>query len=412
MTWHHYLTEARTGLITKEIDIPSFSGSMTVSSFGFSTTEKGTGTDGENSLTLPFSQFDQHDEYGNIISRATPSEINALIGMGRAGQATTWSYDGCANPLGIPILWGALADREDHWLDTTFSLSCTMDLLDSRLAVRDGAYHDGTSTDTLSWQGLSLRGLAAELGSLATEQKNYGQLPIRWNYRGEQGNHQRNSYSAWNIQNLNIKTLLTNLSNTENGPDMGFRPTWADNTHIINDFIAASDGDIYLAASKTPPTFTVSPYGGTLEVTSLSWLPPIQRWYGTGAGTDASTITALAEDISQLSSKNDPPILYEATYSDTDITDQQLLKSKLLARLAARKQPIAQLTGTVNLDDQMPNGQPIHPLGSFWPGERINADINGFRTLSDDRYPLRLMEIDFNQSHNVTLKTDVFMPDI
>ena len=690
MTWRLWLTDARTGLMVRPLDVPSFSWTMTVGSFGFSTTSKDLGEEDASSLTVPFSQLDEYGPDGSLVHRATPAEIDSVLGMGRRALTVCWDYEGCSDPRGIPLMWGVLGEREDHWLDTTFPLYSPMDLLANRYAVRDGDFRDGityythvayadnpdgsnddgsplshslgshvyigvavdtnataptsaskyawshikgvdksigtkagkdssgrqlylhkawadavdnnygvpsgrdrqgrtlykhtayatsgdgksgfsttdptgrtyvgTYTDTVradskkyasytwssyssssgstgfsttvsadktyfgtltdtnlsdsrshadyswtSWSdgeagngypasgkvggqtpylhiafstakdgstrfstindadrswvgvyvdysqedstdassyrwyasrakaglastagqgpngsstnarasvmfsGLSNRALACELIRLGVSRKNGGTLPINLPYLGEMGSS-GGTYAAWNVQNLAVKTLLTDLANSDGGPDMTFRPRWSDSSHVVVDFLAGSDGDVYLGATSRHPTLIASPYGGTLEVTSLSWALPVQRWYGTGAGADASVTTALAEDLSQVTSSTDPPILRESAYGDTDLATVTALKARVTSLLSAQRLPLAQLTGTVHADDAGPDGRTLRPLGSFWPGERVDVDLTGFRTLPDGRYEMRIMSMSGDESDAVTVVFDVFSP--
>lgn len=379
---------------------------MTVSDSGFTTTTKNPGESGIGNLSLPWVQFDAANQAGKT-GRARPEQVASLLSMGRRALVSAWWWPDCADPRGVPLLWGAIGEREDTWLDTSFPLYSPLTLLASRYAIRDGAFHDGVSHDTVAFEGMSLRGLCSELGSLATEQKLGGQLPIDWTYKGERGAHQRTNYQAWNAQNLSIKKLLTNISNVKDGPDMCFRPYWADDQHVRVRFLAGSDADIRLDEDHPPLDLDCRPDGGSLDDMKVSYALPVQRVYATGAGQDESVVTALAEDLTQVTSGQDPPILREAVYSDTDVTDQTLLKRKAQGVLDGCIRPLMQITGSIDADDTDQAGRPLHPLGAFWPGERAVLHLTGFRSLPDDGYQLRLMEISGDQTSRVSLKFDV-----
>lgn len=480
MTWRHWLTDARTGLIIRPIDIPSFQWEWTISDSSFTTTpqEKGSknlGGDDTSSVTVPFSQFDHRDADGNLTIRASQSEIASLLSMGRRGLLTTWAYPACADPKGDPLFWGVIGNPQDHWLDTTFPLSSIPDILAERFAIRDGQYHDGRSTDTVTYSGLSQRGLASELGSMATEQKNGGMLPIDWTYRGEKaapgylwyehtawadsddgtknftvsyaagrkymgtctdhstadpstpsayewksydaktvgrandgptGRPANTALQAWNVQNLMVRRMHEDIANAGGGPDMTWAPYWADSQHVRMRFLAASDGDQYLETNHPPIVLTAGPRGGSLEKLVVDYAPAIQRWYATGAGADAATVTALAEDMSQITGSHDPPILREAVFSDSDVTDWRELKRRAQGLLAANRLPLMQFTGTIHADDMRSDGLPAHPFGSFRPGEMFYIDIQGHRRLPDGRYTTRLMRMNGDQSGEATCVFD------
>jgi hypothetical protein len=144
-----------------------------------------------------------------------------------------------------------------------------------------------------------------------------------------------------------------------------------------------------------------------LEDLTISYALPYQRVYGTGAGTDASVLTTLAEDLTSITSSMDPPILREMTYSDSDAANLGVLKPKAQAALNANKVMAMQFTGSIYGDDTDSSGKLLHPLGSFWPGEIFYLDIAGFPTLPDGRYKTRLMEMSGDQSSKVKLQFDV-----
>lgn len=407
VSWRHWLTDARTGRVVAPIDIPSFSWQMSVSDFGFTTTAKNLGEADASNLTLPWSQFDEYDDQGRLTHRATPAELNHMLSMGRRALCSAWVYDGVADRRGAPILWGVLGEREDTWLDTTFPLYSPMSLLDARYAIRDGVFRDTRSTDTVSWTGLSLRGLASNLIDLATDGKNGGVLPFDATYMNEPGNHQRTDYQAWNVQNLGVKSLLTNIANVQGGPDMTFRPYWSDDGHVRCRFLAGSDADVYLDMDHAPLVLNSFPGGGSVEDLTISYALPYQRVYGTGAGTDASVLTTLAEDLTSITGSMDPPILREMTYSDSDAASLGVLKPKVQSALNANKVTGMQFTGSIDVDDTDQNGTLLHPLGSFWPGEMFYLDISGYPSLPDDKYPVRLMEMSGDQTSKVKVKFDV-----
>jgi hypothetical protein len=408
MSWSHWLTDATTGLLIRPISIPSFRAKQTVGDFGFTTVKKNLGKAEASGLTVPFSQFDTlRPGCVDVYEQASQSEIASLLSMGRRGLLSCWRYEGCPDERGIPLFWGVLGEAEDSWRDTTFPVYSIPSILSSRFAVRDGQYKDGHSTDTVSYTGLSYRGLASELGSLVTERKNGGTLPVDWTYKGEKGKHERTEYKAWNVQNLMCRQLQENLTNVQDGPDMTYRPYFSDAQHVRNRFLAASDADVYLDADHEPFVLTAHPHGGTLSDFKVSYALPVQRIYATGAGNDQAIVTALAEDLEQISRSADPPILRESVMSDTDITDVQRLKAAAQGMLDANRRPLMQFTGKINANDIRPDGLPIMPFGGFWPGEMFHIDLKGHRRLPDARYDTRLMQVDYDQSANATLTFDV-----
>ncbi len=77
-------------------------------------------------------------------------------------------------------------------------------------------------------------------------------------------------------------------------------------------------------------------------------------------------------------------------YSDTDTDKADLLKQHTDGVLNANSRPLVQFKGRATCeryDDERTRS--LHPLGSFWPGETMKLDINGFPSLTDGLYECR-----------------------
>ncbi|MEO5513112.1 hypothetical protein ABJC06_06075, partial [Bifidobacterium adolescentis] len=290
--------------------------------------------------------------------------------------------------------------------DTDFSLTSIYGLLGDRYLVREGVYgtaNGSTSTDVINFNNLSLRAIAAEAGWLCTNAKPGGGLPIDWHYRGEKGSHQR-EYDSWDIQNLKCSDVWDKIANVENGPDLQLRPKLSGNT-IRFDFLAGSDVDPNIA-QDTIIELSSSPYGGTLENMTIDHLGAVHRVYASGSGTDKAQLCHLSEDLRLVSGDHEPFPLREMTYSDTDASDANLLRQHVDGVLAANHAPLMQIKGELHANDVSVDGTPLHPLGSFWPGETMRLDIQGFPSLSDGVYECRLMQMSGDQSDKVSLIFD------
>ena len=75
--------------------------------------------------------------------------------------------------------------------------------------------------------------------------------------------------------------------------------------------------------------------------------------------------------------------------------------------LDANRQPLMQISARVNAADCGGGTTPVHPLGSFWPGERFLLDIRDYPPLPDGRYETRLMQMSGDKSDTVNLVFDV-----
>lgn len=397
--WRHYLCDARDGRLVAPIDIPSFVWQMDVGDFGFSTTNKNGGDQSESNITVPWSALPAH----------SPAERATIIDATRRALCTVWVENDAPGELGAPLIWGVIGDREDRQVDTSFSLQSPLSLLADRYVVRDGAYRNGHSIDTIRLTGLSYRGIQSEIGAIATRRKQGGTLPIDWTYVGEKGSRTR-EYKAWNIQNISARKLIEDLTNILQGPDCDFEPYWADSQHVRVRFVAGSDADIYLHAAAPPVELSYFPGGGDIEDITVGHASPIHRWYATGAGTDESVLTAIAEDLSSVTSSTDPPILREGTYSDTDTDNLTVLQQHAQSRLAGNKRKLIQISGTVHFSDRDQSGQLLHAPTDLRPGRRCNLHIQGFPSLPDGTYETRIMRLSGDQSDKGIITFDI-MPD-
>lgn len=370
--------------------MPAFSWALSVSDSSFSTTrDKGTGEGEASSITLPWTAVPGDD------AAARGSELASA----RRGIVLFWTNEGDDWP-GVPVIWGAIGTRSDSLSDTTFSLDSPLTILAGRYCVREGAFgaFGGTSRDVVSFQGQSYRSIAAQVGELCCGSKPGGQLPIDWQYAGEKGGHDR-TYQAFDIQNLSCRDILTKLANVSGGPDMQFRPYVRDRQHVCLRFLAGSDADVYLG-QDTVRRLSCFPGGGSIEDVTVDHLGPVSRVYVNGAGTDQQQLCALAEDLT-LQRVQDPWPITETTLSDTDTDNLGLLREHAKAQLEAGARPLMQLSGYVDASDA-----DAPSPGHLWPGEVVELSIDGFPTLPDGIYRLRLMEMSGDEGSRIKLKFD------
>lgn len=395
MSWQPYLTDVHTGLLGAPIDIPSFSWSMDVNDSSLSTTKsKKVGLDQVQNVTVPW----------DTIPGGTPRERYEAIQEGRVGLCLMWERDGKRTP----ILWGAIGGREDSYESASFTAESVYALLGDRVLCREGAFKDGTSTDTIAFTGMSMRGIASEVGYLCTNGKPGGELPVDWQYRGEA--HQRRSgedptihtrtYEAWNVGNQTGKQVLDKLAHVIDGVDMTFRPYLADSQHVRLLFTAGTDGDLYLG-QDVMHSFTSFQGGGTLENVKVTYRGPVQRVYATGAGQDQATLTTLAQDLTLVSTSN-PMALRESTLSDTDATNLDLLRKAAADALTARLAPIMQIQADYWCDDEN-----TPDMGDMWPGDLVRLHLTDYPTLPDGVYTLRVMQMSGDATSKIHLLFDV-----
>lgn len=533
MTWMAYLYDTVSGQLAQEIDIPSFTWSMTVSDSSFSTAkDKGVGDDEVSGLELPWTQ----------IPGDGPAARAAALQPYKRGLVLCWkSVLDDITSMGTPILAGALGVRTSSWHDVSVPYVSMMGLLNDRYLVHEDAFgRDAghTSKRSYRWENLSWRALACEVIRQCTSVKPGGSLPIDLPYLDESGTHSLPSdgssedknapkqkskkrvntadgyvetsvdgdtttiteqhvtkktkqvtetrpytyntrkgkvtkqhttvktlttaqttvvrktvtknykdysertvtttttvysfdgngnqtgsttstdgphktilprqtvveYKDFNISNHRCSDILKSIANSDGGPDMQFRPYLSDSQHIRFRFLAGSDGDVYLNQDKRL-SLSCSPYGGTLENIKIDRAAPYMRVYATGAGSDSGTMCCQSEDLT-LVNREDPYPLRETTVSSTDSKTYELLASAANGMLNANRLPLMQLSGEIDVNDCDAMGLPLHPLGSFWPGEMFDIAIDGFPDLPDGVYPMRLMRMSGDETGKVTVKFD------
>lgn len=183
--WNAFLYDTVTGLLGQQIDIPSFTWSMSVSDASFSTTkDKGFGIDDVSGLELPWGQIPGVD---------AAARASALMPYKR-GLVLFWhSQADDPNKPGRPVLAGALGVRKSSQLDVSVPFVSMLGLLEDRYLVHEGRFGKGagnSSPEEFRWVNLSYRALACETIRQCTEVKPGGALPIDLPYLGEHGTHQ------------------------------------------------------------------------------------------------------------------------------------------------------------------------------------------------------------------------------
>lgn len=383
--WSTYLFDVLSGRLIAPIDIPNASWSMTVSNASLSTTkDKGTGEDDISGLTVPWS----------AVPGETRETKNEMLAEYRRGLCLMWDNK--------PVVAGIIYDREDTALDVSFSVMSVLDFLERRIVIQEGTFGmvgSGTTSSVLSFKNKSLRGIAAGIGQHCTS-KPGGYLPIDWQYVDEKGSHER-TYSGYNVSNNNFKHLVENITNAQGGCDIQFRPV-IENNNLHWLFVAGSDTEPYLEQLDIVPTLAWSSYGGTIENIKVTHAAPVMRVYSTGAGQDEAKLCAMAEDLTLCKIQDSYPII-ETDKSFSSIEEWWSLYHCAERLLSATKYPLMQIRGTVYANDHI-----IVP-GEFWTGQSVDVDIQGFPSLPDGIYEMRVMEMSGDLTDKIDLIFDVIL---
>lgn len=401
MSWAVYTTDAKTGLLEDQIDIPNISWSVDVNDSGLSSTPaRKVGQDSVQNVTIPW----------NAIPGNSQQARYDMLMPGAKGLALFWqtTTDIATGRIGTPVVWGVITNRTDAWDSTSVSVSSVYSLLANRYVVRPDFYKDGTSTDTLTFSGMTMRGIASEVGWLCTNAKQGGELPVDWTYRGEKhvrrgsenANTHTRSYTAWDIANLSGQKVLDDLETDLAGVDMQWRPYLTNDGYYVREkFVAGTDENRYLGQNMTHG-LAVFRGGGNFENMTVSYMQPVTRVYATGSGSDKTTMTAKAENLAMTGGQTGL-ILMETYMADSDAKDVKTLKGFASAELSAQDIPLMQVKGEIHFDD------PQTPApGSIWPGEVVDVNVQDHPALPDGSYRMRLMQMTGDASDKATLTFD------
>lgn len=389
--WRAHLGDTISGAIGEPIDVPSMSWSVSISDCSMSTTrDKGIGAIDASGLDLPWSAVPGKDARAKQRAIATYRRCLILFWEDERGRT--------------PVVVGAIGPRVDSWLDTSFELVSMMNLLGQRIVCPEGAFGNGspagTTTADLTYSNLSLRAIASAIGEVATGAKPGGELPIDWQYVGEAGGHQR-TYYGHNASNNSFAKLLDAITNVWGGPDAQLRPyVTEDGLHVRHRLEMGTDAHPALDQTGLVQTLTCFPGGGTIEGVKVAHSAPVMRVYGSGAGSDKAQLGYLAEDRTLVTRPDPWPLVEEARGFGDDKT-LALVRSHATAYLAANSRPLAQVTGSIWLDD------PHTPtLSTIWPGQVVDLAIEGHPGMPDGTYRLRVMELAGDQSSKVDVTFD------
>lgn len=388
--WRAYLGDTLSGAVGEPIDLPETSWTLSVSDSSLAIVrDKGVGGAEASGLCLPWAS----------VPGATREAKARAIAPYRRSLFVCWE-DATGS---VPVVAGAVGPRVDGWYDTSFELVSMASLLSQRIAFYEGTFGMGKqpgTTDATASYTQSLRGIAAELGYLATAQKPGGALPIDWSYEGERGRHSR-TYYGFNAHNNDFTKLLGDITNVIGGPDAQLRPYWDDEgTHIRHRLLMGTDAHPELDQTGLVHTLTCFPGGGTVENVRVAHTAPVMRVYAHGAGEDKAMLTYLAEDLT-LAQRSDPWPLLETAASFSDDESLDVLRKHADQLLQAGRRPLAQVVGEIWLDDPH-----VPPLAEIWPGMLCHLSVEGHPGLPDGTYALRVMEMAGDSTPRVTVTFD------
>lgn len=206
--------------------------------------------------------------------------------------------------------------------------------------------------------------------------------------------HQR-TYDGYNLSNITCDDVLKKLSEVSNGPDIVFKPRLLDDNNITFDMFHGNDDDDPAISQTVTPVFDTTAVFN--EVTDLSMILTgtyqTNRVFATGAGTNEAMLIKMAQDTASLTAGY--PLL-ETTESYGEIKTPAVIQNHANANLLANKQRLLEIQLTIRADGE-------HPLGSFWPGHRVQLVTKDLYGLKDGVHNLRLLNMNGDDGNNVRM---------
>lgn len=411
--WKAYLCKTLTGEVLSEVDIPSFSWSLSINSAEMSTTREFSLGEGEGSgVELPWI----------AVSSTSRQAAAELLATGKRAIALGWEQEGEWKP----IVWGAIGDRTDTLEGTSFDLESIWDLLDVRFCVSKGDATAGSSADgilfqgygtdlyDISFKGVSRRAACAGFGAAVSDglEDIGGSLPIDWQYEDESGGYAIKSEADYlssqsftqlvesTMETVDIEDETDLLASfTEIPPEVTFVPYYSSG-YVRLKFVAGSDDDplvspgssVYISEFNDMQVQHAQPYECVLALGEGNSDDGYQKGWGLSA---ALCLASKADD--------DPyPLreMYENYGSEdySELVDDSETYPALKAYYHAmfvESVPLCQVSLEVSAYDL--------PLGEVWPGDTARVLVEGFPSLPDGEYDMRIATMQGNQTDRVMI---------
>lgn len=281
----------------------------------------------------------------------------------------------------IPWLAGPIVQPPSETLDTaTLQFKGLGAILERRIiSARDFfGISDHLSSDAADLlahsvvrrEGMSLGTIAQDIVQNSVTRTG-GALPITYRSPRETNTSlNERTYEGFNLANNIVFKRLQELSNVSGGPDIAFRPEWADDQHgrIAWGMWHGTAAQPTIAQAWTmdlDATSSRSPVAAVSIATDAAGLT--NRVYQVGAGQGAGTLISGAQDVQALATGT--PLL-ESVGSTSDTEDPGLLMEHATAQLTAGRSPITQVTVTVDGTD------PRAAIGRWHVGDAARLTVD------------------------------------
>lgn len=361
MSWSAYLVQTMTGRRGKRLDIAA-DGSW------------GIPINGIEDFTVTVSK-----EQLRGLERGWWGEMRTSVLMSWEGRSGA-----------VPWLMGPIVQPPSGETRSRVTLSCKGlgALLEKRVVLaQDYTDMAALAKSAMAPRGMSLGTIAQEVVRSSTTAKLGGWLPIAYGSPRETGSGlNERTYEGWNLANNGTFKRLTELSEVRNGPDIAFRPAWADEAHTRVQWVMvhgtraqpAIAQDWTMDLDTTSATSPVANVGVTTDASTLN-----SRVYWTGAGEGAGTLIRMAQDESRL---QDHMPLLEVVGSTSDSDNPALIQEHADAALTAGAGALQQLTVTIDGSD------PRCEIGRWRVGDTARVTIgDDWLTVEPGTRPMKII---------------------
>lgn len=288
---------------------------------------------------------------------------------------------------GVLLTYTNHLDEETPWVAGPiydYGTETTTDIQLKAAGIRK-VFENRVIWDDLTYRGMTYGDIAWAIIKHSMDRAGGG-LPIVHGVPAEDGRFER-TYERWNLANNGVDKRLTELSEVIAGPDMMFRPVWANDEHtkIRWEFVHGTKLSPLIPQSRVPDIDTTAPGSDVADVSIVTSGAAIRhRVWCTGSGEGEGVARGYAEDLSGVEQWQ--PFL-EMVMSDADQSEVSKLEDKARGALGSVSQMVDQLA------IKMDGGSTKNPVGSFHVGDRAMVTLKGWHSIPDGSREMTIIKM-------------------
>jgi len=379
--WRAYLIETMTGAIGREVEMS---------------------TDGRYDIRLNMVEEVQ----ATVQKSSLRGVYRKWLEPWRAGMLFTFTpRDDKGRWVGeeVPVVAGPFTDAPEEYTDSlSFHVSGIRRLFEKRLVLAkqfgvSDADVKAMKASKLTYTGAPLAFIAQDIVRRSLTREG-GFLPIRFatNVPSKVANGHTRTYYGYDVNNNAIDKRLTELSEVANGPDIMFRPEWADSEHThIRWAMVTGTHEVPTIGQKHKVFIDLTSQRNPVSEFSINARADdmVSRAYVSGAGEGAAVEIGAAETV-QGYPRGIP--LMEVAETRPDIKKVETLRGH--ARRAVNLSTVVSIAATVDGSDIR------SAFGRWLVGDEMDLTCKGFFHIPDGSHRVRVVRASggFTSSH-VTL---------